>query len=68
MENDPSTTFFDEQPPPLYETLGLEKTASEADIRKAYRRLALLSHPDKLGNDISEAELEEKKKEFNKVH
>lgn len=30
-----------------YQTLGLEKTASDADIRKAYRKLALQFHPDK---------------------
>ena len=30
----------------LYETLGVAKTASEADIRKAYRKLARKHHPD----------------------
>lgn len=32
--------------PTLYETLGVEKTATEDDIRKAYRRLAKAHHPD----------------------
>ncbi|KAK9473251.1 uncharacterized protein V1510DRAFT_110035 [Dipodascopsis tothii] len=30
-----------------YECLGITKDASEADVRKAYRRLALIHHPDK---------------------
>ena len=33
----------------FYEILGLEKTASDADIKKAYRKLSLLTHPDKNG-------------------
>lgn len=31
----------------FYEILGLEKTATEIEINKAYRKLALLMHPDK---------------------
>lgn len=30
-----------------YKILGIEKTASAAEIRKAYRKMALLHHPDK---------------------
>jgi DnaJ homolog subfamily B member 12 len=33
----------------FYEILSLEKTASEADVKKAYRKLSLLTHPDKNG-------------------
>jgi curved DNA-binding protein CbpA len=29
-----------------YETLGLEKTATADDIKKAYRKLVRTSHPD----------------------
>ena len=35
----------------LYETLEVEKTADEKDIKKAYRRLSRIHHPDKGGEE-----------------
>ena len=36
--------------------LGVPQDASQSDIKKAYRRLALLKHPDKCPDDPKAAE------------
>jgi len=35
----------------LYDILGVQQTATPIEIKKAYRKLALLKHPDKCPND-----------------
>ena len=48
-----------------YGTLGVEKSASEDDLKKAYRRLAMQYHPDKNGGA---KEAEEKFKEITEAY
>ena len=48
-----------------YETLGVEKGANEADIKKAFRRLAMKYHPDRNPDDKeAEAKFKEAKEAY----
>lgn len=49
-----------------YETLKVSKEATEQDIKKSYRKLCLLHHPDKLINK-TEPEIGQSKLEFEKI-
>ncbi len=49
----------------FYEVLGVERGASEADLKKAYRRLAMKYHPDRNPGD---KEAEDKFKEANEAY
>ncbi|MBN2118834.1 MAG: J domain-containing protein [Anaerolineales bacterium] len=48
-----------------YKVLGVERNASEADIRKAYRKLAMQYHPDRNPNN---KQAEERFKEINEAY
>ena len=48
-----------------YEILGISKTATQIEIKKAYRKLAMKYHPDKNPGDT---EAEEKFKEINEAY
>ncbi|MBT3047392.1 MAG: molecular chaperone DnaJ [gamma proteobacterium symbiont of Ctena orbiculata] len=50
-----------------YEVLGVSKNASEADIKKAYRRLAMKYHPDRNTGDAA-SNAEEKFKEAKEAY
>jgi DnaJ-class molecular chaperone len=49
----------------LYETLGVDKSASQDEIKKAYRKQAMKYHPDKNKGD---ATAEKKFKEANSAY
>lgn len=53
-----------------YELLGLDKSASEADIKKAFRKAAMKYHPDRMANadEKEKKEAEEKFKELNEAY
>lgn len=54
MDFDPSKDY--------YKSLGLSETATQDDIKKAFRKLAVQHHPDKAGGDKA------KFQEINEAH
>jgi DnaJ homolog subfamily C member 9 len=51
----------------LYAQFNLTSAATAVDIKKSYRKLALLHHPDKLKQDATETEKEAAKENFQKL-
>lgn len=43
----------------LYEILGVKRTATPAEMKQAYRRLALKYHPDRAGSETDEKKFKE---------
>lgn len=54
----------------LYDTLGINRSASEEEIKRAYRKLAMKYHPDRIKNKSPEekSEAEEKFKEISSAN
>lgn len=51
----------------LYGVLGLKKDCSEAELKLAYRRLAMTWHPDRCSASGSSARVEEAKERFQEI-
>lgn len=50
-----------------YKILGISTDASVADIKKAYRKLVMIYHPDKLTDETDEAVKQEKIEKFHQI-
>ncbi|KAJ3052971.1 hypothetical protein HK097_005280 [Rhizophlyctis rosea] len=57
----------DTQSPDLYSEFGINKTASEDEIKKAYRKLALKYHPDKLSTLSTDTERQTATAKFQQI-
>ena len=51
-----------------YETLGVDRTASEEELKKAYRKMARQHHPDLQTGEAQKKSSEEKFKEVNEAY
>ena len=55
---DPALQFFPDGEVDLYGALGVDKSTSNEEIKKAYRKLALRYHPDKVLSSASTSTLD----------
>ena len=51
-----------------YSTLGVTRQSSDADIKKAFRKLALIHHPDKASDPKAREKAEEKFKQITEAY
>lgn len=51
-----------------YKVLGISRDASEREIKKAYRKMTKLYHPDKYRGDLSKEEVEKKMASINEAY
>tara|TARA_B110000977_G_C10987341_1_gene458461 strand:+ start:362 stop:1090 length:729 start_codon:yes stop_codon:yes gene_type:complete len=58
--------MFFKEPKQYYKILELETTATDNEVKKAYRKMAMKHHPDKL-SDLSEAQQKMGKEKFLKI-
>ncbi|CEH15564.1 Molecular chaperone (DnaJ superfamily) [Ceraceosorus bombacis] len=58
-QDDPALNFFPDGEVDLYGALGLDSSAGSEAIKKAYKRLALLHHPDKSKDASSHARFQQ---------
>ncbi|GAA5929445.1 hypothetical protein JCM3775_002343 [Rhodotorula graminis] len=58
MSDDPAATFFPDvdEIPSLYDVLGVATEATADELKKAYRRLSLQYHPDKVASSSSSSD------------
>ncbi|KAI5296589.1 DnaJ sub C member 9 [Ascosphaera acerosa] len=70
MAEEDSTQTLQElagEDPDLYAVLGVSESATQAEIRRAYRRLALQHHPDKVAPDANPADRTRAHTTFQKI-
>jgi len=51
-----------------YKILGVKKTATKREIKKAYRKLAQIYHPDKYQGDMTKEQVQSKMSEINEAY
>jgi len=66
MEFEQLKAMFYKSTSDAYRALGLDNTASDADVKKAYRKMAIQHHPDKY-EQMGEAHQKAAKEKFQKI-
>ncbi|EST08760.1 DnaJ [Kalmanozyma brasiliensis GHG001] len=66
-EEDPGLQFFPDGNVDLYGTLGVTKEATQEEIKKAYKKLALKFHPDKVLSNTTSGGGEDAIQQFQRI-